>query len=53
MAGRRRSVRGWASLDDERLLGLRFRDLDVDVRGSALEPLVARCGTSSRSAGSA
>src|SRR5580765_556042 len=40
MAGRRRSVRGWASLDDERLLDLRFRDLDVDVRGSALEPLV-------------
>ena len=40
MAGRRRSVRGWASLDDDRLLDLRFRDLDVDVRGSALEPLV-------------
>src|SRR5690242_12292094 len=40
MAGRRRSVRGWAALDDERLLDLRFRDLDVDVRGSTLEPLV-------------
>ena len=40
MVGRRRSVRGWAALDDERLLDLRFRDLDVDVRGSALEPLV-------------
>jgi hypothetical protein len=40
MAGRRRSVRGWSSLDDERLLDLRFRDLDVDVHGSPLEPLV-------------
>ena len=40
MAGRRRSVRGWAALDDERLLDLRFRDLAVDVRGSMLEPLV-------------
>jgi hypothetical protein len=40
MAGRRRRVRGWAALDDERLLDLRFRDLDVDVSGSALEPLV-------------
>jgi hypothetical protein len=40
MAARRRSVRGWGSLDDERLLDLRFRDLHVDVRGSALEPLV-------------
>ena len=40
MAGRRRSGRGWAALDHERLLDLRFRDLHVEVRGSALEPLV-------------
>ncbi len=30
----------WASLGDERLLDLHFRDLDVQVEGSALEPLV-------------
>ncbi len=30
----------WESLDDERLLALRFRDLDASVEGSPLEPLV-------------
>ena len=34
------TVRGWARLDDERLLELRFRDLDAAVPGSMLEPLV-------------
>ncbi len=35
-----RPARRWASLGDERLLDLRFRDFDVQVEGSALEPLV-------------
>src|SRR2546423_224482 len=30
----------WAALSDERLLDLRFRDLDAPVEGSTLEPLV-------------
>ena len=33
-------VRRWASYGDERLLDLRFRDLDTRVEGSPLEPLV-------------
>ena len=36
----KRTVRRWAALGDERLLNLRFADLDVKVEGSALEPLV-------------
>jgi len=40
MAGRRPSARGWARFRDERLLDLRFKDLDTRVEGSALEPLV-------------
>lgn len=35
-----RTVRRWAALGDERLLDLRFADLDVRVEDSALEPLV-------------
>ncbi len=35
-----RKVRRWAALGDERLLDLRFCDLDVKVEQSALEPLV-------------
>ncbi len=35
-----RTVRRWAALGDERLLDLRFADLDVGIEGSALEPLV-------------
>jgi len=35
-----RSARRWPSLGDEQLLDLRFRDLDVEVEGSPLEPLV-------------
>ena len=35
-----RTVRRWAALGDERLLDLRFSDLDLRVEGSALEPLV-------------
>ena len=36
----RRRARRWSSLGDERLLDLRFGDLDATVEGSALEPLV-------------
>ncbi len=36
----RHSARRWTSLGDERLLDLRFRDLDLRVEGSPLEPLV-------------
>ncbi len=35
-----RSVRRWTTLGDERLLDLRFRDLDARVEGSSIEPLV-------------
>jgi hypothetical protein len=35
-----RTVRRWTTLGDERLLDLRFRDLDAHVEGSAIEPLV-------------
>jgi hypothetical protein len=35
-----RTVRRWTTLGDERLLDLRFRDLDARVEGSAIEPLV-------------
>jgi len=37
MASRKRR---WAALGDERLLDLRFSDLDACVEGSPLEPLV-------------
>src|ERR1051325_5306697 len=36
----KRPSRRWASLGDERLLDLRFKDLDAAVEGSTLEPLV-------------
>lgn len=36
----KRTSRHWASLPDERLLDLRFSELDANVEGSALEPLV-------------
>jgi hypothetical protein len=36
----KRATRPWASLEDERLLDLRFQQLDATVEGSALEPLV-------------
>jgi hypothetical protein len=36
----KRATRRWTALGDERLLDLRFRDLDLSVEGSALEPLV-------------
>ena len=36
----KRHLRRWATLGDERLLDLRFKDLDAAVEGSALEPLV-------------
>jgi len=39
-----RPVRRWTSLGDERLLDLRFRDLDVRVEGSPIEPLVRQVG---------
>ena len=35
-----RTVRRWTTLGDERLLDLRFRDLDARVEGSTIEPLV-------------
>jgi len=35
-----RTVRRWTTLGDERLLDLRFCDLDARVEGSAIEPLV-------------
>ena len=35
-----RTKRRWSVLGDERLLDLRFCDLDVAIEGSALEPLV-------------
>ena len=35
-----RPVRRWTTLGDERLLDLRFRDLDARVEGSSIEPLV-------------
>ena len=35
-----RTKRRWSELGDERLLDLRFCDLDVALEGSALEPLV-------------
>ncbi len=40
MARTSRRARRWASYGDERLLDLRFQDLDAKVEGSALEPLV-------------
>ena len=40
MARTSRRARRWASYDDERLLDLRFQDLDAKVEGSPLEPLV-------------
>jgi hypothetical protein len=35
-----RVARRWTTLGDEQLLDLRFRDLDLEVEGSPLEPLV-------------
>ena len=35
-----RVARRWTTFGDEQLLALRFRDLDVEVEGSPLEPLV-------------
>ena len=36
----KRTTRRWAALGDERLLDLRFQELDATVEGSTLEPLV-------------